>query len=87
MRAVAGLSGFLPNQFEQYSQSLPIREIPVLLAHGTRDELVPVEKARQAVEQLTRAGARVDYCEDNVGHKLSATCFRSLEVFFQGISR
>jgi phospholipase/carboxylesterase len=86
VRAVAGLSGFLPNRFEQYIQALPFRNIPVLLAHGTRDELVPVEKARQAAEQLTRAGARVDYCEDNVGHKLSATCFRSLEVFFKDIS-
>jgi phospholipase/carboxylesterase len=85
VRAVAGLSGFLPDQFEDFIDSLPFNGIPVLLAHGRRDELVPVEKARQAVENLTRAGALVDYCEDDVGHKLSAACFRSLEVFFQDL--
>lgn len=86
VRAVAGLSGFLPDQFESFIDPLPYNGIPVLLAHGRRDELVPVEKARQAVESLTRAGAQVDYCEDDVGHKLSAACFRSLEVFFQDLS-
>jgi len=86
VRAVAGLSGFLPDRFESFLDPLPYNGIPVLLAHGRRDELVPVEKARQAAEYLTRAGAQVDYCEDDVGHKLSAACFRSLEVFFQDLS-
>jgi len=86
VRAIAGLSGFLPTDADQYIAQEPLRNVPVLLAHGTQDELVPVEKARQAAELLTRAGAQVDYCEDFVGHKLSATCFRSLEVFFQDLS-
>lgn len=85
VRAVAGLSGFLPDLFEDFIDPLPFNGVPVLLAHGSRDKLVPVEKARQAVENLTRAGAQVDYCEDDVGHKLSAACFRSLDVFFQDL--
>jgi predicted esterase len=55
------------------------------MAHGTLDELVPVVRARQAVALLQQAGAQVDYCEDNVGHKLSATCFRSMQVFFEDV--
>ena len=86
VKAVAGLSGFLPEEFERHIESLPYEGIQVLLAHGKRDDIVPVAKARQAVELLIRAGAQVDYCEDEVGHKLSAACFRSLEVFFQDLS-
>jgi len=31
---------------------------------------------------LERAGASVAYCEDEVGHKLSANCLHALENFF-----
>jgi phospholipase/carboxylesterase len=86
VRAVAGLSGFLPEGFDERIAQLPLRGIPYLIAHGARDELVPVHRARKAIELLSRAGAQVDYCEDDVGHKLSATCFRSLEVFFQDLT-
>ena len=85
VRAVAGLSGFLPDGASVNLAEGTLKHKPVFLAHGTRDELVPVERARQAVKQLQQSGAQVDYCEDNVGHKLSATCFRSLEVFFQDV--
>jgi phospholipase/carboxylesterase len=64
-----------------------IRERPLVdksayATHGIRDELVPVSKARRAVELLEKAGAKVTYCEDDVGHKLSATCFRGMQEFF-----
>jgi phospholipase/carboxylesterase len=83
--AVAGLSGFLPEGAAALSVSLPLKKKPVFMAHGTLDELVPVVRARQAVALLQQAGAQVDYCEDNVGHKLSATCFRSMQVFFEDV--
>jgi phospholipase/carboxylesterase len=95
--AVAGLSGFLPDGFAAHlgstnyatssqdtnrSLEKPLQGLPVFMAHGTRDELVPVEKARRSVALLEKAGAQVTYCEDDVGHKLSASCFRGLETFF-----
>jgi predicted esterase len=43
---------------------------------------VPIALGRRAVEILELAGASVTYCEDEVGHKLSASCFRGLEAFF-----
>jgi predicted esterase len=55
----------------------------VFVAHGTRDELVPIERGRHTVQTLEQAGAQVTYCEDDVGHKLSAACFRALEAFFK----
>jgi phospholipase/carboxylesterase len=83
VRALAGLAGFLPEDAESLAQSRPLAGKPVFVAHGTRDERVPVERARQAVEFLQQAGALVSYCEEDVGHKLSAACFRAMENFFE----
>jgi phospholipase/carboxylesterase len=76
--SLAGLSGFLPEGASTW--------LPVFIAHGTRDERVPVERARSAVVQLENAGASVTYCEDDVGHKLSANCFRGLEAFYKQVA-
>jgi phospholipase/carboxylesterase len=79
---LAGLSGFMPEGAEALARNQPLKGKPAFVAHGTEDETVRVERARQAVQVLEEAGARVTYCEDEVGHKLSANCFRSLETFF-----
>jgi phospholipase/carboxylesterase len=83
VRSLAGLSGFLPDGANALVRDLPLRDKPVFIAHGKQDMLVPVERARQAVELLNQAGARVSYCEDDVGHKLSANCFRGMQAFFE----
>lgn len=83
VQALAGLAGFLPEGSAELAVGQPLLDKPVFLAHGTQDELVPVVKARLAAEILERAGATVDYCEHDVGHKLNAACFRSLEMFFE----
>jgi phospholipase/carboxylesterase len=85
--AVAGLSGFLPEGVATLLEGVPLENKPVFLAHGSKDELVEVRRAHLAAQWLRQAGAQVDYCEDNVGHKLSASCFRSLQIFFQDIVR
>jgi phospholipase/carboxylesterase len=81
LNSIAGLSGFLPEGSSPFVRDKPLAGKHVFIAHGIRDELVPVEKARYAVNLLSQAGADVSYCEDDVGHKLSLTCFRSLENF------
>ena len=83
MQSVACLSGFMPGGVSPLLVERPLAGMPVFMAHGSLDETVPVEKARAAVGMLEKAGAQVHYCEDDVGHKLSLTCFKSLEAFFQ----
>ncbi len=80
---VMGLAGFLPEGVEELVETKPLAGKSVFVAHGTKDQLVPVWRACQAVELLTRAGAQVIYCEDDVGHKLSVGCFKGLELFFR----
>jgi phospholipase/carboxylesterase len=83
VQALAGLSGFLPEDAPDYVTDQSLHGKRVFIAHGSQDETVPVERARWSVQTLKQAGAQVVYCEDDVGHKLSAACFNGLESFFK----
>jgi phospholipase/carboxylesterase len=83
--SLAGLSGFLPDGASTWLRSDRFTNLPIFIAHGTEDTLVPVERARMSVDLLEKAGASVTYCEDNVGHKLSAKCFHGLEAFYDKV--
>ncbi len=76
------LAGFVPAGAEALIQNRPLEGKPFFVAHGTQDERVSIEEARHSIRLLEQAGARVTYCEDDVGHKVSAGCLRSLEAFF-----
>jgi phospholipase/carboxylesterase len=79
---LALLAGFLPTHAQRYLDSQPLRGKQVYVAHGSRDETVPLRYAENAVEGLHRAGAQVDYCVSDVGHKLGAECMNRLGGFF-----
>ena len=81
--STAGLAGFMPEGAEQFATGERLKGLPVFVTHGTKDALVPVERGRESARVLEEAGALVTYCEDDVGHKLSATCFRGLENFYK----
>jgi phospholipase/carboxylesterase len=81
--AIAGLAGFLPENTESLAENRPLAGKEIFVTHGSQDDIVPVQRARNAVELLERAGARVTYCEEDVGHKLSAPCFNALQKFFK----
>lgn len=79
----AVLAGFMPAGVEDLLERRALAGLPFFVAHGTRDTLVPFERARGSIELLERGGAQVTFCEAEVGHKLSADCLRGLEAFFQ----
>jgi phospholipase/carboxylesterase len=77
----AVLSGFLPAGADQFLQKNPLAGREILIAHGRLDDVVPVDLARKTFQTLDIAGAEVDYCEEEVGHKLSKNCFDRLKQF------
>ena len=81
--SLAGLASFLPEHADKYLTGSPLKDMPIFISHGTKDHIVPIERAQTAVQQLQQAGARVNYCESETGHKLSASCFRGMEAFFE----
>ena len=85
INVMAALAGFLPEGANELIKGKPLAKRRIFMAHGKLDDRVPVEKAREAVDILSCAGAQVSYCEEEVGHKLSASCFRSMELFFDSV--
>jgi phospholipase/carboxylesterase len=81
IRKLAILAGFVPSGLEGLVVQRPLEGKPVFVAHGTKDETVPIDRARASIEILEQAGARVTYCEDEVGHKVSLTCLHALRKF------
>ena len=82
VRRAGVLAGFLPSESESLIEKRPLNGKPFFVAHGTLDEMVKIEYARQSVEMLERAGASVTFCEDEVGHKLGANGLHTLEEYF-----
>jgi phospholipase/carboxylesterase len=78
------LAGFVPAELKQLVAERPLEGKSFFVAHGTKDESVSIDRARESVQILEQAGAQVTYCEDNVGHKVSLTCLRALKGFFAG---
>lgn len=82
IRKVGILAGFVPEGLEELLSQRPLEGKPFFVAHGTKDETISIEHARASVKLLKQAGAQVTDCEDDVGHKVSASCLRALKDFF-----
>ena len=56
-----------------YEEDLPPfqRDIPVMVVHGTADDVIPVLAARRARRLLEENGVDVDYHEFPMGHQVS----------------
>lgn len=82
IRKTGLLAGFVPKGLEELVTQRPVEGKPFFVAHGTKDETVPIDRARASIALLEQAGAHVTYCEDAVGHKVSVTGLRALQKFF-----
>lgn len=81
IRKMGILAGFVPSGMDALVAKRPLEGRPVFVAHGTKDEMVPIGRARASIELLEQAGAQVTYCEDEVGHKVSLSCLQALRKF------
>ena len=72
----------MPGGTEKLIASRVLDGKPFFVAHGTQDELITVEQARDSIKLLEQAGAQVIFCEAEVGHKVSRDCLSALESFF-----
>ena len=77
------LAGFVPAGLEELAAQKPLAGKKIFVAHGTQDQMIPIDRAHASIEILKQAGAQVTYCEAEVGHKLGANCLRALENYLQ----
>ena len=83
VRKAAVLAGFMPGGVDDLLARRVLAGKQFFVAHGTQDNLVPVERARSSIELLEQAGAQVTFCEAEVGHKVSVECLHGLESFWK----
>jgi phospholipase/carboxylesterase len=83
VRKAAVLAGFMPGGVDDLLARRVLVGKQFFVAHGTQDDLVPVERARTSIELLELAGAQVTFCEAEVGHKVSLECLHGLEAFWK----
>jgi phospholipase/carboxylesterase len=83
IRKMGALAGFVPAGLEKLILKKPLAGKKIFVAHGTQDQMIPIDRARASMSLLEQAGAQITYCEDEVGHKLSINCLRSLEAYLQ----
>jgi phospholipase/carboxylesterase len=76
LRTTKKLAGIIAMSGGLYEQDLPdLRAhagLPVLIAHGSADDVVPVTYARRARRVLEDAGLDVEYHEYPMGHQVAA---------------
>jgi phospholipase/carboxylesterase len=80
----AMLAGFLPKLLVQdLKERRPnLEQHKFVIAHGTKDETIPVDRAREGAELLKELGAQVSYVEDDVGHKIGSQAIKTLTEFY-----
>lgn len=80
---LACISGFLPYMNKPYNPPAQIRNTKFFIAHGIKDEIVGIDRALEIDQYLKPFGVNPIFCQDNVGHRISASCFNKLGEFFR----
>jgi len=82
--AVAALSTWLVPELVAAEGSTPaLDRLPVLVQHGSSDQMIPIERGRDAVPLLRQWNADVVYREYDMGHEISGPSLRDLNEFLQ----
>ncbi len=83
---IIALSGLLPNS-EAVIQSSAIanRDIPIFIAHGTADGIVPLALGKRAYENLTQAGYPAIWHDYPMAHSVCAEEIRDISDWIQKI--
>lgn len=75
---LVALSSWLPAEVVAALPPAVPTGLQVLVHHGTRDELIPVDRGRESVERLRTRQVRVTYREFDMGHEISPASLRDL---------
>lgn len=53
----------------------------IFLAHGTQDQLLPINLAEENYKALTELGLKVKFKKDDIGHSISATLLKEFNLW------
>lgn len=82
VQGIAGLVGFMPIACDESLEASPLVDLPIFMAVGKRDPLIPTERAAGCAQTLFMAGTQMEYHEYDTGHKLNAAGMRDLQAWW-----
>ena len=74
---VCSMSGYLHYEPQPLENNPP----PVLIIHGMRDTVVPIDEAINARDRLAEIGVQMQYREFDMGHEITPDVLELLEEF------
>lgn len=80
---LVALSSWLPVELARTLPPRPRDRLWTLVHHGTRDDLIGVERGRESVENLRRLQVPVTYREFDMGHEISGDSLVDLSTWLQ----
>jgi phospholipase/carboxylesterase len=72
------LSSWLPPQVAEQLPPAARDALPTLVHHGSSDEMIPVERARESLEVLRRLRVPASYREFAMGHEINGESLTDL---------
>jgi phospholipase/carboxylesterase len=82
VQGIAGLVGFIPTRCDSALEASPLVDLPIFMAVGKRDPLIPPERVAGCAQTLVMAGSNLEYHEYDTGHKLNATGMADLAAWW-----
>jgi phospholipase/carboxylesterase len=82
VNGIAGLVGFIPTRCDSALENSPLVDLPIFMAVGKRDPLIPTERAAGCAQTLHMAGTNLEYHEYDTGHKLNAAGMLDLKSWW-----
>jgi phospholipase/carboxylesterase len=86
LAGILALSTFLPLADTLGAEVHPAnRDVPVFLAHGTADALIPLSRGRDARDRLLALGYRVDWRQYRMPHAVSDAEIADIAAWLRGV--
>ena len=86
LAGLVGLSGYLPLAAKvEAERHTANRDVPIFLAHGTADPVIPIARARQSRDVLVAMGHAVEWHEYPMPHSVCGPEIADLERWLLGV--
>jgi phospholipase/carboxylesterase len=82
--ALAVLSSWLPKELiPELAIKEAVQSLPTLVQHGTQDQMIEVQRARDSIEQLRALRVPLTYREYDMGHEISGKSLTDLSAWLE----
>ena len=81
---LVALSCWMPGSVDEAIPSQEgLENLPALIVHGTKDPMIPVERAQDSRQRLLSRGVNVQYREFEMEHEISQDALREIVIWLE----